>query len=385
MKNFSFLDSETSEKLFFKLPKSFNRASESSLLSTSLGATLYSPATRKNLAQDVLKMASKGSTSVILCLEDSVPDSQLEDAEANLVETLETLRRVNEESLPLIFIRPRNPEHLARIEAKIRPYLYFLTGFSLPKFDSTNAEAFLELINRYSEQSNTQLYAMPILESPELIYAETRSHELRNIYEACEKYRGNILNIRIGATDMASPFGLRRSRDLNIYDVKVIAAAIGDIVNTFGRAEDGYVISGPVWEHFTDRERLFKPRLRQSPFIANEAEKLRYKLILEDLDGLIREVELDRANGLWGKTVIHPTHVALVNSMLVVSREEYSDALAILDGDTGGAVASAYRNKMNEIKPHTAWAKKIMLRADAFGVCNENINFVDFMEASIGA
>lgn len=383
MKNFSFLTPEISDNLFFKVPETFDRNSHRDLLSVSLGATLYSPATRKTLANDVIKMAKKGSTSVILCLEDSVPDSQLEEAESNLTTTLETLSKVAPEELPLLFIRPRNPEHLQRIESKIRPYMHVLTGFSLPKFDRSNADRFLELTSMYSMQSGVHMYAMPILESPNLIYSETRERELKLIYRACEKYRDHILNIRIGATDMASPFGLRRSRDLNIYDVKVIAAAIADIVNTFGRAEDGYTISGPVWEHFTDRERLFKPRLRQTPFAVNEAENLRYELILKDLDGLIREVELDRANGLWGKTVIHPTHVALVNSMLVVSREEYSDALSILDGGTDGAIASTYRNKMNEIKPHTAWAKKIMLRADAFGVCNENINFVDFMEASI--
>lgn len=369
--------------MFFKVPGSFDRNSHRDLLSVSLGATLYSPATRKNLAQDVIKMAKKGSTSVILCLEDSVPDNLLEEAEDNLVSTLQILSDVPVETLPLIFIRPRNPEHLQRIERKIRPYLHVLTGFSLPKFDQSNADRFLELTSIYSMQSGVHMYAMPILESPNLIYAETRREELAAIYKACEKYRDHILNIRIGATDMASPFGLRRSRDLNIYDVKVIAGAIGDIVNTFGRASDKYTISGPVWEHFTDRERLFKPRLRQTPFAVNEAQKLRYKLILQDLDGLIREVELDRANGLWGKTVIHPTHVSLVNSILVVSREEYSDALAILDGGTDGAVASVYRNKMNEVKPHTAWAEKIMLRAEAFGVSNEGINFVDFMEASI--
>lgn len=384
MKNFSFLTPELTEKLFFKTPEPFDRNSHRDLLSVSLGATLYSPTTRKSLADDVIKMAKKGSTSVILCLEDSVPDRLLEEAENNLVETLESLSNLPAEELPLLFIRPRSPEHLQRIEAKIRPYLHVLTGFSLPKFDRKNADRFLELTSMYSMQSGVHMYAMPILESPNLIFGETRTGELKMIYRACAKYRDHILNIRIGATDMASPFGLRRSRDLNIYDVKVIAGAIGDIVNVFGRAEDRYTISGPVWEHFTDRERLFKPRLRDTPFIENEAQKLRYQLILKDLDGLIREVELDRANGLWGKTVIHPTHVALVNSILVVSREEYSDALAILEGDTDGAVASSYRNKMNEVKPHTAWAQKIMVRADAFGVANENINFVDFLEASIG-
>nr|MBC9704255.1 HpcH/HpaI aldolase/citrate lyase family protein [Enterococcus sp.] len=105
------------------------------------------------------------------------------------------------------------------------------------------------------------------------------------------------------------------------------------------------------------------------------------EIILNDLDGLIREVELDRANGLVGKTAIHPLHVALINSMYVVTHEEYSDACDILGtGEPGGAVASSYRNKMNEQKPHMAWAKKTLLRAQAFGVAAEGKTFADFLE-----
>ena len=44
------------------------------------------------------------------------------------------------------------------------------------------------------------------------------------------------------------------------------------------------------------------------------------------IDGLIREVQLDRANGLVGKTGIHPSHVAVVHALSVVSHEEYRDA-----------------------------------------------------------
>lgn len=385
MKNFHFMTAEDKSRLFFLEPEEFTATSQRFLLAAALGASLYIPAIRDDIAGDVLKRARSGSSSVIICLEDSVPDARLEEAEAKLVEALEKLKDVDSKNLPMIFVRPRTPEHLARIELMIRPYLSVLTGFSLPKFTKDNAEAFLGQINSYSFHSRTHLYAMPILESPTLIYGETRQEELRQIHEHCQNYSNLILNIRIGATDMASPYSLRRSRDLNIYDVKVIAAAIGDIVNVFGRAEDGFTISGPVWEHFTDRERLFQPRLRRSPFAEHKASNLRSELILQDLDGLIREVELDRANGLWGKTVIHPTHVSLVNSMMVVSREEYSDAMDISGGAHGGAVASSYRNKMNEVKPHAAWATRTLIRARAFGVANEDVSFVDFMEATFNA
>lgn len=382
MKHFDFFDDKLKETLFYVQPEEFNCSEERQLLGTVLGATLYSPATRKTLSTDVVKAAKNGSTSLIICLEDSVPDARLEEAEQNLVANMKIIDGLSQSELPLLFVRPRNPQHLQFVLESILPYIKNITGFCLPKFDTSNAEAFLTIIAEYSELAGKHLYAMPILESPLMIYSETRSGELQYVYEVCHKYRDHVLNMRIGATDMSSPYGLRRSRDLNIYDVKLVASVISDIVNRFGRVEDGYTISGPVWEHFTDRERLFKPRLRQSPFDNHKASNLRAQLIMEDSDVLIREIELDRANGLWGKTVIHPTHVLIVNSMMVVSKEEYSDAQDILS-ENDGAIASIYRNKMNEIKPHTAWAHKTMLRAKAFGVANEGITFVDFLEAGI--
>jgi len=49
----------------------------------------------------------------------------------------------------------------------------------------------------------------------------------------------------------------------------------------------------------------------------------------------------------------------------------------------GGAAASTYRNKMNESKPHLAWAHRTMLRARVFGVANEDVSFVDLLEAGL--
>ena len=47
--------------------------------------------------------------------------------------------------------------------------------------------------------------------------------------------------------------------------------------------------------------------------------------------------------------------------MSVVSHEEYLDAMAIAGNTAGGAAASPYRNKMNEMKPHQAWARRTLL------------------------
>ena len=104
---------------------------------------------------------------------------------------------------------------------------------------------------------------------------------------------------------------------------------------------------------------------------------------MENLDGLIREIELDPANGLLGKTVIHPSHVPVVHAMCVVSHEEYLDALDIAGNAGGGVKASSYGNKMNESKPHRAWAERTLLRARAFGVARPGVSFVELLEASM--
>jgi hypothetical protein len=44
---------------------------------------------------------------------------------------------------------------------------------------------------------------------------------------------------------------------------------------------------------------------------------------------------------------------------------------------------SAYTNKMNEVKPHRAWAERTMLRAEIFGVAREDVGFVELLAAGI--
>lgn len=225
---------------------------------------------------------------------------------------------------------------------------------------------------------------MPVLESPALVHRDTRDLELRTISGILAQHRERILAVRIGATDMCSTFGIRRDRDLTIYDVRVVVDVIADIVNYLGRADgSGFVITGPVWEYFADHERMFRPMLRATPFEEHDAVRFRQHLVSRDLDGLLREIALDRANGIQGKTVIHPSHVAAVNALSAVTHEEYHDALDILGADAGGVQASGYRNKMNEMKPHRNWAHQTALRAHVFGVTNKGITFVELLTALV--
>jgi hypothetical protein len=143
--------------------------------------------------------------------------------------------------------------------------------------------------------------------------------------------------------------------------------------------DNHYVISGPVWEYFKS-DRVFKPQLRQTPFeesMGKHGRILRMDYINRYVDGLIREVAMDKENGIIGKTIIHPTHIRPVQSMYVVTHEEYMDALHIIENSQGdlGVMKSRYSNKMNEFKPHLTWANRIMIRATIYGVLNENQNF----------
>jgi citrate lyase beta subunit len=101
----------------------------------------------------------------------------------------------------------------------------------------------------------------------------------------------------------------------------------------------------------------------------------RNPILNEAIDGLLREVILDKANGFVGKTIIHPSHARFVNAMQAITEEEYNDALQIID-NSGGVIKSAAANKMNEMNPHRSWAKKIIMCAEVYGVVENDISYL---------
>ncbi|MEX2974941.1 HpcH/HpaI aldolase/citrate lyase family protein [Streptomyces sioyaensis] len=389
MQHFGHLAPDVRKALFHQEPVEFTADSPARTLAVALGATLYSPATRPQLAADVLKQAGRGVLSMVLCLEDSIGDGDVEAGEENLVRQLALLDEAAAagESLPLLFIRVRAPGQIPDLVRRMGPAVHRLSGFVLPKFTEESGIPFLEALTAAESASDRRLFAMPVLESPQLLHLESRAETLHGIARSVDKYRDRVLALRLGVTDFCSAYGLRRAPDMTAYDVRIVASVISDVVNVLGRADGtGFTVTGPVWEYFRLQERMFKPQLRRSPFLGR-AEELRTALIEHDMDGLLREIELDRANGLQGKTCIHPSHVAPVHALSVVSHEEFSDAVDILrpERGAGGVLRSAYTNKMNEVKPHRAWAERTLLRAEAFGVAGEGIGFVELLTASVPA
>jgi len=384
MRHFGFLAPDERDRLFLRAPQEFPADAEPERIGVGLGATLYCPATRPQLARDIRRRAAAGVTSMVVCLEDSVPDSDLAAAEHNAVNQLRELAASGSE-VPLVFVRVRSVAQIPMLVAGLAEHADVLAGFVLPKFTEETGAAYLDEVVAGSAAVGRRLLAMPVLEAAEIAYMESRISSLHGARHLIDKYREHVPAVRIGATDLSGAYGLRRAREFTVWDIRVIADVLSAVVNVFGRIDGhSYVVAGPVWEYFSAAERMFKPQLRETPFVAHEERKLRTQLIAADLDGLIREVALDRANGLTGKTVIHPTHVAAVHALSVVGHEEYADACDILaTGGQGGAAASTFRNKMNESKPHTAWAHRTLLRADAFGVAREDVSFVDLLGAGL--
>ncbi|AVV42831.1 HpcH/HpaI aldolase/citrate lyase family protein [Streptomyces sp. ID05-04B] len=386
MRHFGHLAPEVRQRLFHREPCVFTADSPARLLSAALGATLYSPATRPRLADDVVKQTGRGVVSMVLCLEDSIGDEDVAAGEENLVRQFAELADRTDGELPLLFIRVRTPEQIPDLVRRLGGNAGLLSGFVFPKFTEERGVPFLEALAGAEAASGHRLFGMPVLETPELMYRESRVDALEGIARAVDKYRSRVLALRLGVTDFCSAYGLRRAPDMTAYDVQIVASVIADVVNMLGRADgSGFTVTGPVWEYFRVPERMFKPMLRHSPFLEGQAVELRERLIEHAMDGLLREISLDQANGLLGKTCIHPSHVPAVHALSVVSHEEYSDAADILRPERGGGgvLRSQYTNKMNEVKPHRAWAERTMLRAEVFGVAHEDVSFVDLLAAGI--
>ncbi|MGZ4521476.1 MAG: HpcH/HpaI aldolase/citrate lyase family protein, partial [Mycobacteriaceae bacterium] len=89
MIHFDFLSEGARGALFHHAPKAVDASNDLALQAMHLGATLYCPATRLQLVQDIVRSRARGVSSMVLCLEDSVPNDQLAEAENNLVRQLQ--------------------------------------------------------------------------------------------------------------------------------------------------------------------------------------------------------------------------------------------------------------------------------------------------------
>lgn len=360
-------------------PEQFDKYTDRELLQYCLGATMYMPGI-KDFTPKILNGEMPGLTTIVLCFEDACPEERVPEAEENVHKLLDAVSTafengtLSKDEVPLIFVRIRNLAQFKHFAEKLTKHeVKSLCGINFPKFNAENGYEYYAYLQDLNERFGEILYGMPIIEDPEVAYKETRMQELTGIKKILDKYHDLVLQVRVGGTDFSSVFGVRRGVDYSIYDIMTVRECLADIVNVCGRNND-YVISGPVWEYFRAPKGLMfedLPKhgledylLRRLPIVNNE------------IDGLLREVILDKANGFVGRTVIHPTHIKFVNALMAVTKEEYDDACMILGHRESGVIKGVGANKMNEIKPHTNWAIKVYMRAKAFGVIENEAAYI---------
>jgi len=241
---------------FINPPIDFNKYTDREMLQYCLGGTLYMPGT-KRIIDKILNKQLNGLTTMVMCFEDAIPEKDLAEAETNVINHIDILSKSLQsgalliDDLPLFFLRTRSPQQFKDFVNKISfEHLKVLTGFVFPKLDSDNGYKYFEHLEYLNHTTKEILYGMPILEGINLALYETRSNELANLKVLFSKYKHYILNLRVGATDFSSIFGVRRGINYSIYDILTIRDCLSAILNCFNRADNDYVISAPVWEYF---------------------------------------------------------------------------------------------------------------------------------------
>lgn len=365
-------------------PIDFDKYTDRSVLQYCLGATMYMPGI-KNFAQAIIDQKYKGLTSMVMCFEDACREEDVPAAEQNAIALMDTVNEAIDnklfdyKKLPLLIFRVRSVEQFHHFSSMLRPeHLRLITGFNFPKFNTHNGEAYCSHLKKLNKKFGEIIYGMPIIEDFRVAYKESRISELIGIKEILDRYEDLVLNVRVGGTDFSSVFGVRRGISYTIYDMMTVRDCLMDILNVFAR-DNQYTVSGPVWEYFRAERKM---RFHPLPEFDFTTALIKHEPILNDaVDGLLRELVLDKANGFIGKTIIHPTHLKYVNGMLSVTKEEYDDAVQIMN-TSGGVIKGSGGNKMNEIGPHKNWAEKLYRRSQAYGVVENERSYIDlFSEA----
>lgn len=283
-----------------------------------LGATLYIPATHKNLDAVVLHSRYRNLKSLVVCLEDSISKDELQLASKELQRLLQQMQS-KQEGLYL-FIRPRNLDNLKDILTFKN--IQQIDGFVLPKVTTTNIMDYLKLIP-------STFHLMPTLETLD-VFDIAKLNQLKSILD---NFKERIVSIRVGSEDILSLINIRRDSSMVIYDYIPFATILSNIINTF--RPYGYNISSPVFNSFEESEVLKSE--------------------------LIRDVSL----GIINKTIINPSQIDTVHNAYRVHANDLSIAQELFA--TSQAIIS-FNGAMYERSTHLNWAKTIIKRGEIYGV-----------------
>lgn len=318
----------------------------------SVGPLLYCPANNESIVNSLINEKFGSKFSLAMCLEDTINDNCVEEAEDKLIHSLHKLQKALETKtffMPKLFLRVRNAQQMQRLIKRADYAASLIYGFIAPKFSINNADNYIHVLTMLNEFSHHPIRFMPIFEDASLIHLQKRYDILYILKEKLDAVSELVLNIRVGGNDLCSLFGFRRSSTESIHNIKPVANIFSDIITVYGT---NYVVSGPVWEYYNGKGWE---------------------------DGLVNELTEDRLNGFVGKTVIHPKQISFVNQAYMVNQKDYKDACAILNWNTNShslVSGSTEKERMNEYKTHRKWAEKIMFLAKTYGIsdfCKNNL------------
>ncbi len=309
----------------------------------SVGPLLYCPANSESLFGSLVNNLFGTGYSLALCLEDTIQDNRVREAETTLIQTLTALHRQQPHTdffLPSIFIRVRNPQQIVSLMSGLDQSEQLVKGFILPKFSEDNADEYLKQIDEVNRICGRDIFFMPILESPSIIHLNDRHRILYSLKRKLDDIERLVLNVRVGGNDLCHMFGIRRRADECIHDIGPISSIFSDIMTIYGM---DYVVSGPVWEYYS----------------GDSWES-----------GLVSELKRDRLSGFVGKTVIHPKQIKIVNDAYRVSRQDLEDAKSILNWDSSSKTlvsGNGAGERMDERNTHSNWAFRTIMLAEAYG------------------
>lgn len=282
-----------------------------------LGATLFVPAIHKNISQIISGDKYPNLKSVVIDTEDGIADELVDEA-------LVILRKLvikHKRKKLLVFIRPKNVDVLKDILTYEN--IEAVDGFVLPKFSLANADAYLELIKE------TKHYFMPSIEGVELFNPK----RLRELKDKLNVYRDKIILVRFGLEDMLRQLSMKRGCEDSIFDFAVSASILGSFLCIFKSA--GFGISGGVYPCFSN------------------------------MDGFKKDVKRDLKEGLFSKTIIHPSQIDALHEIYRVSQKEFDEAKKILENEVS---IINLNGSMGEGRTMSPYAKLIQIRAKIYGI-----------------
>jgi citrate lyase beta subunit len=288
-----------------------------------LGATLYMPATRDDLVDVASGARYPDLRSLVVCLEDSIRDDQVDAALTQFRRFLSQLRLLESTSArrPYLFVRPRDAFMLQAISAMTG--LDLVDGFVIPKATAKSLPDYLSAI------SLRHHLIMPTIETREAFDPVA----MRRLRDQLRAVHDHVLAVRIGGNDLLQTIGARRSTTRTAYDGP-LGLVIANIATTF--IPWGFAVSAPVLECYADAALL------------------------------TAEVERDLEHGLITKTVAHPSQIAPIHRAYEVSAADYDAACAILKDDAPAVFGRS--GVMTEPATHRGWAECTLTRAETFGV-----------------